>query len=55
MLTVQQRLGMVLGLLGRLSEARELLEGVAPALCECSCCWLLGGVGCAIPVSGIAG
>lgn len=37
MLTVQQRLGQVLGLLGRYDEAKQMLHDVAPALREC---WL---------------
>ena len=43
MLTVQQRLGMVLGLLGQYDEAKQMLHEVAPALRECragrACCW----------------
>lgn len=34
MLTVQQRLGMVLALLGKYEQAKELLHDVAPALGE---------------------
>lgn len=34
MLTVQQRLGMVLALLGKYEQAREMLQDVAPALGE---------------------
>ncbi len=35
MLTVQQRLGMVLALLGEHERAREMLHAVAPPLCAC--------------------
>ena len=42
LLTVQQRLGMVLALLGEYDTAKQLLHEVAPALGEwhgfCSCC-----------------